>query len=108
MELYIIMFKNLAINAFTNPNFTDVEPKKAAEGLKRALIANYDSDQKLVKSYENLEMFSVGTFNDETGVITQEAPVMLLSCKELIAQITASKIALARKESENEKAEAES
>ena len=101
MELNIIMFKNLKIGAFTNPNFTDLEPEKAAKGLERAIIANFDSDPKLVRSYENLDMFFVGTFDDETGVITTVEPRLLFSPRETIIKIMAEKAAQAAKAEES-------
>lgn len=92
MILNIIMFKNLKIGAFTNPNFTDLEPEKAAKGLERALIANFDEDIKLVKSYENLDMYFVGTFDDETGIISNCEPKFLFSPREVILALQASKL----------------
>lgn len=95
MKLNIIMFMNVVIGAFTTPNFTDVEPDKAAKGLERAIIANFKNDKaRLVKSYENLEMYFIGTFDDETGKIEQlQSPVHLLSCKDLIAKLIAEEVA---------------
>ena len=92
MILNIILFKNTKINAFTNPNFTDTEPEKAAKGLERALIANFDEDYKLVKNYENLDMYFVGTFDDETGIIKTCEPKFLLSPREILLGLQASKI----------------
>ena len=91
MILNILMFKNRKINAFTTPNFTDLEPEKAAKGLERSLIANAD-DVKLLKSYENLDLFFVGTFDDEIGVITPVRPEFLLSPAEIILQIRTEKV----------------
>lgn len=93
MELNIIIFKNLSIGAFTTPNFTDIEPGKAAKGLERAIIANFESKPEMVKSYENLEMYCVGTFDDETGVISNTQPVFLLSTHDLIIKLAAEKVA---------------
>lgn len=92
MILNIILFKNVKINAFTNPNFTDLEPEKAAKGLERALIANFDEDKKLVKSYENLDMYFIGTFDDETGEIYNCEPRLLFSPREVILSLTAESI----------------
>ena len=92
MILNIIMFKNLSINAFTTPNFTDVDPEKAAKGLERALIANFSSDQKLVMSYENLDMYFMGTFDDETGVIDQITPKFLFSPRQLILKLISENV----------------
>lgn len=92
MILNIIMFKNVKINAFTNPNYTDVEPDKAAKGLERALIANFGSDPQLVKSYENLDMYYLGSFDDETGKISCVDPVFLCSPREIILKLTAESV----------------
>lgn len=91
MILNILMFKNRKINAFTTPNFTDLEPEKAAKGLERSLVANGD-DEKLLKSYENLDLFFVGTFDDEKGIITPVNPEFLLSPAEIVLQIRQEKV----------------
>lgn len=93
MLLNIIVFKNVKINAFTNPNYTDVEPEKAAKGLERAIIANFESDAKLVKSYENLDMYYIGTFDDETGVIVYHEPKFLFSPRETILKLVSEQVA---------------
>lgn len=86
------MFKNLKIGAFTNPNYTDVEPEKAAKGLERAIIANFESDAKLVKSYENLDMYFIGTFDDETGKALFVEPKLLYSPRETILSLMANAV----------------
>ena len=83
MILNILMFKNRKINAFTTPNFTDLDPEKAAKGLERSLVANGD-DEKLLKSYENLDLFFVGTFDDEKGIIKPVQPDFVLFLVESV------------------------
>lgn len=92
MKLNIIIFKNVKINAFTTPNFTDLEPEVAAKQLERSLILNQDKDE-MIKPYANLDMCCIGSFDDETGVIIQTAPVLLFSPRELILQLQAKKLA---------------
>lgn len=89
MILNIIMFKNKRINAFTNPNFTDIEPKKAAIQLARSLQLN--EDPKIKETYQNLDMYVCGQFDDETGVITQTEPLKLLDCTEVLKDVRQEK-----------------
>lgn len=97
MILNVIMFKNQKIQAFTNPNFTDVEPDKAAKGLERAIIANFKDNSELVKSYENLDMFYIGTFDDEIGKFTACEPILLTSPRELILKLREEELLKAEK-----------
>lgn len=92
------MFKNLKIHAFTQPSFIDEEPEVAAQGLERAIIMNFDGKSELVQPYQNLEMYYIGTFNDETGVFTSlEEPVLLFSPRELIVQLAAERVEKSKK-----------
>lgn len=75
MILNIIVFKNKRVEAFTNPQFLDIEPEKAAVQLARSLKLNQGK-----KEYLDLDMYFLGTFDDETGVITQVPPHLLLEC----------------------------
>ena len=103
MRIHIIMFKNVKINAYTTPNFIDIEPEVAAEQLKRSIIINADDD-KLLAPYENLDMYWVGDFDDIEGIFyTNSEAQFLLSPRELILQLRAEKLAKAKadaKESE--------
>lgn len=82
MILYVLIFRNTRIGAFTQPQFSDVEPEKAAIQLARAL--KMSDDEAVLKKYSDLEMYDIGTFNDETGVFDAKQPVKLLDCAKCI------------------------
>lgn len=83
MNLNIIIFKNKKVDCFTQPQFTDIEPEKAAIQLARSLKIN--EDIKIDGQYQNLVMYVVGVFDDLTGVITTIKPKKLLDCGKVIA-----------------------
>lgn len=85
MILNVISFKNKVINAFTRPEFLDVEPEKAATQLARSILVA--DKPEVIKQYENLDMYCIGTFDDETGIFEQlKDPVCLLDCSKVIEQ----------------------
>ena len=90
MILNVVCFKNVDIDAFTQPQFIDIEPSKAAIQLSRAL--QLDHEGKNDKQYLPLQMWSIGQFDDSTGVFTQTQRQLLLTCQEVI---------IARKEKDN-------
>ena len=83
MKLNIIIFKNKKIDAFTQPQFIDIEPEKAALELSRSLTLN--EKKEIDDNYKNLDMYVIGIFDDETGIISQEEPRKLLDCGVVIA-----------------------
>lgn len=84
MKLNILIFKNKKIDTFTQPQFTDIEPEKAAIQLSRSLLIN--EDEAIDKRYEHLNMFVLGTFDDNTGKCELlEKPKLLLNCSQVIA-----------------------
>lgn len=97
MILNIIVFKNVKIGAFTTPNFIDLEPEKAAVQLQRAITLNAYKPE-YVNQYKNLEMFFLGTFDDETGKVQIGEPKFLCSPRELIVSLAAQKIEKEKKE----------
>lgn len=90
MKLNVVCFKNTDIDAFTQPQFIDIEPSKAAIQLSRALQLDHPGEHD--KQYLPLQMWFIGEFDDSTGVFTQSEPELLLTCQEVI---------IARKEKEN-------
>lgn len=80
MILNILIFKNKKIDTFTQPQFTDVEPEKAAIQLSRSLLIN--EDEAIDKRYQDLDMYFLGTFDDNSGdiVLDGESPRLLLDC----------------------------
>lgn len=97
MKLNVIIFKNLKINAFTTPNFTDVDPEIAATQLQRAITMNFENKQ-YIDPYKNLDMYTIGVFDDETGKLEQIEPRFLCSPRELILSLVAAKVDQAQKE----------
>lgn len=81
MKLEIICYKNVKINAFTNPIYVDITPQNYAIQVARALKTS--EDVKLLGSYTNLEMYYLGTFDDESGVLVPSEPDMLCNIKEV-------------------------
>lgn len=71
MKLTIIGYKNVKIDAFTQPVYVDVDPANYALQIARALKTT--EDVKLLKDYSSLVMYHLGTFDDETGKV--ENPV---------------------------------
>lgn len=83
MILNIVIFKNKKIDAFTQPQFTDIEPEKTAIQLSRSLQLN--EKKEIDDQYKNLNMYFIGQFNDETGEISlNEERRMLLDCSKVI------------------------
>lgn len=84
MELNILIFKNIKIDAFTTPQFIDIEPEKAAVQLGRSIRL----EPKKAEPYKNLELYHLGTFDDETGIITQLLePVKILDCAAIYKEV---------------------
>lgn len=83
MLLNVIMFKNKKVNAFTTPQFIDIEPEKAAIQLSRSLQLN--DKPEIDATYKNLAMFFMGTFDDSTGKFDLERrPKFLLDCEDVL------------------------
>lgn len=79
MILNIILFKNVKIDCFTQPQFTDIVPETAAIELARSLKLNEGKDE--IKKFKNLKMYTFGTFDDSTGnFVLLEEPKELLDC----------------------------
>lgn len=78
MILNVICFKNMKVDAFTNPQFLDIEPKKAAVQLIRSMKVNPEK----AHPYQNLVMYFIGTFDDESGKFDLlDEPEMLVDCR---------------------------
>lgn len=85
MELFIIIFKDKELGCFTQPQFTDVEPDKAAKQLHRSLLSSArEGKTENYLKYKTLDMYTLGTFDDETGKVDMKTPVLLLKCEESI------------------------
>lgn len=82
MILNVLIFRNKKIGCFTQPQFSDVEPEKAAIQLARSLKIN--EDEVIAKKYADLEMFEIGTFDDEKGICDWHQPRLLLVCADAL------------------------
>ena len=79
MILNIILFKNVKIDCFTTPQFTDIDAEKAALQLARSLKLNEGKEE--INKFKHLEMYYFGTFEDSTGKIELlSEPKRLLDC----------------------------
>lgn len=84
MILNIICFKNEKIKAFTQPQFIDVDPEKAALQLCRSIQLNADK----ASPYQNLTMWYLGSFDDETGIISQiDEMKFLCDCRKVCKEV---------------------
>ena len=81
MILHIVAFKNKQINAFTQPQYIDIEPEKAAIQLARSI--KLEKDVEKVLKYKDLDMYKLGTFDDETGLIGSDCD-LLCKVSELV------------------------
>lgn len=80
MILNIVCFKNMKVDAFTQPQFIDIEPDKAATQLARSMKL----DPEKATPYQNLTMWFLGTFDDESGTFTlEDEAVLLLDCRKV-------------------------
>lgn len=85
MILNIVMYRNIVINAFTTPTFTDIEPKKAAQQIERSIqLAADNGEVQKILPYRNLEMCELGTFDDQTGKFEIHEPVTILDCTSVV------------------------
>lgn len=84
MILNVIAFKNGKINAFTTPQFIDIEPVKAATQLKRSILNAGEKDYDKIGVYRDLDMYNLGTFDDELGKFNLIEPELLLNCKPVV------------------------
>ena len=81
MILHIVAFKNKQINAFTQPQYIDIEPEKAAIQLARSI--KLEKNVENVLKYKDLDMYKLGTFDDETGIIVSDCD-LLCKVSELV------------------------
>lgn len=84
MILNVLIFRNKKIGCFTQPQFSDVEPEKAAVQLARSL--KLTEDDAIAKKYQDLELFDIGTFDDEKGVCDWHQPKLLLVCADALVK----------------------
>lgn len=82
MRLNIIIFKNKKVNCFTQPQFQDIEPEKAAIQLSRSLLLN--ENPVIDKQYHDLDMYVIGEFDDTTGEMVPCQARKLLDCTKVI------------------------
>lgn len=88
MIMNIYCYYNKLLEAFGNYQLDDHEPEKVVAGLSRDLRAQYL--QKDVSNLKHIDLYILGTFNDETGEFTN-GKKLLLSLGNLIAQFDAQK-----------------
>lgn len=80
MILNVICFKNMVVDAFTAPQYIDIEPVKAAVQLARSMKVAPDK----ATQFQNLTMWNFGEFDDESGKFNLlDEPVLLLDCRTI-------------------------
>lgn len=82
MILRILMYKNLQLKAYCNPQFDDHAPEDCATQLTRSLIiAEYEK----IKHLKHYQLWYIGDFDDTTGIITQKEPELLVDIDDVLA-----------------------
>ena len=88
MLLHVLMFRNILIGSFTTPQFVDIEPDVAAKQLARSFAIAYKDDPKKVLAYEDLVLYHIAEFDDESGKLTPlPEKVLLLNCFDEIQRV---------------------
>lgn len=85
MKLNILIFKNTVLGCYTTPQFDDHDVEIVAVQLARSIKANLtESKEDKVVHLKGLELYHLGTFDDETGLCDiLEYPKLLLNCEEV-------------------------
>lgn len=69
----ILVIFDSKVQAFATPFFV----RSQAEGI-RSLVANLSDPESLLHKFpEDYSLYSLGTFDDETGILEQKLPVNL-------------------------------
>ena len=87
MIIHILCYKNILTKSFTSPLFVDIDPETAGVQLSRTLVMTYKKDPKKVLEYEDLVLYHLADFDDQTGLITPISPVILLNCFDVVQEI---------------------
>lgn len=69
MKLNVVTCKDILMGCFLQPKFIEKVPEAEFESSLRAL--NYADDTQL-GFYQNYEFWSLGSFDDQTGVFTSD------------------------------------
>ena len=79
MKLHLMSYKNILTECFTQPKVIDTEPEKAGVAIARDLTMLYynPKTRNQVLDYENLILYHIGEFDDQTGLIIPVAPSLL-------------------------------
>lgn len=88
MILKVYCYYNKLLEAFGNFQLDDHEPDKVALTLTRDLRAQWL--QGKAENLKHLDLYVLGSFNDETGIFTNDKH-LVLSLGDLIAQFEALK-----------------
>lgn len=86
MKLHVMCYKNILTECFTQPKVIDTDPEQAAVAIARDLtMAYYKPDtRKTALDYENLVLYYIGDFDDQTGIIVPVTPQVILNCFDVI------------------------
>lgn len=89
MIKYIYGYKDKKIGAFPAYFNEVLDPDKLKVAITRALRSINDIEH--LKKFEDLDLYSLGTFNDESGVINSEVVYLLDMSSLVLPQIAALK-----------------
>ena len=81
MKLNVYVFKNLTLGCSGNPRFDDHEPEVFAKGLERAVLTAKAED---IAQYTNVELYHIGSYDDETLRFESQAPVLLVDFNKVL------------------------
>ena len=91
MILYLYAFKDKKLGAFTNIYTDNLDPNKEKVVIERGL-KNTKDIQKL-KAYADIQVYSLGVFDDESGEIKSVMPDFIIDAGDIVYGVLASQYA---------------
>lgn len=102
MMLYIVSYYNKKINAFTTPQYIDIEPGKAAIQLKRSILNIKEAEVQKISVYKDLDFYYLGQFDDETGsFILETAAQKLLELDPIVQEVLTALVPVEKEGADN-------
>ena len=77
MKLNIFIFRNKKLKCTGQPYFDDHEPEVFAKSFERMLQT---ASEEKVYQYENVDLYHLATYDDESMVLTPVEPLKILDC----------------------------
>lgn len=85
MKLQALAVRDMAVDAFMPPFFV----RTVDEGIRALSAALGDGSHRFVQSPDDYVLFSVGRFDDGSGLLEPAEPARLIGVRELIAKLKA-------------------